>query len=288
MSRIFKKGDRDPYIAKIQQAINETIKLTPSLKPDGDFGQKSEDALKKWQLANAQPANGIYKDATATVLDAYIERRFLKEQDFINAATVLQTQVACVKAVQEVESKGCGYLPDGRLIILFERHVFKKQLDKLMDADVKFAEQIAVKSGCKILPGQQIVPTVKAHLLRTQPDIYNTATGGYLGGEREYDRMNRAAIFDKGAAQRSASWGLFQIMGYHHALLGFSSIDEMVTNYNANEGNQLASFCNFVKADKRLLTAIRDRNWLAFALVYNGPAQKGYDQRMAAAFVKHS
>ncbi|WP_422613697.1 N-acetylmuramidase domain-containing protein [Aeromonas popoffii] len=39
-------------------------------------------------------------------------------------------------------------------------------------------------------------------------------------------------------------------------------------------------FFIFIKADNRLLKAIRAKDWLAFALVYNGPRQEGYDKRM--------
>jgi hypothetical protein len=286
MTTVYKKGDKDPYIAKIQRALNETVKL--NLLADGEFGEKTEQALKAWQTANKFPVTGIYKDSTAVALDAYIARRFLKEQDFVDSANVLRTEVACVKAVQEVESRGSGFLNDGRSIILFERHVFKKELDKLLNANLEFAKQVAVKAGLNLLPGQSVVPAVQAHLIRTQPDIYNNITGGYIGGAKEWDRLAKAAILDSGAAHRSASWGLFQIMGYHYSILGFKSVEEMVKSYTAAERNQLMSFCDFVKYDSRLLTAIQEKNWLKFAIIYNGPAQKGYNTKLEAAYAKHS
>lgn len=285
MATVYKKGAKGPYIVNIQRALNETLGL--SLKLDGDFGPTTEKALMDWQLLHKFKPTGVYDGQTAEVLDIYISRRFLQEQDFVDAAAKLKTEVACVKAVQEVESKGAGFLPNSKTVILFERHVFKKQLDAWLALAPANVTATAQKAGCSFLPGQDKLATLKAHLLKTQPDIYNVATGGYKGNEAEYPRLAKAGILNLECAQKSASWGLFQIMGYHHALLGFKSITEMVATFGASERNQLMGFCDFVAADARLLKAIRAKDWLTFAIGYNGPAQQGYDVKMAAAYDKH-
>ncbi|WP_262919099.1 N-acetylmuramidase family protein [Niabella hibiscisoli] len=48
----------------------------------------------------------------------------LTEKDFQDAARQLNCEVAAIKAVAEVESKGDGFLPTGEPKILFERHIF--------------------------------------------------------------------------------------------------------------------------------------------------------------------
>ncbi|MEY8111095.1 N-acetylmuramidase domain-containing protein, partial [Burkholderia cenocepacia] len=48
--------------------------------------------------------------------------------DLERAARTLDVPLACIRAVNEVESRGAGFLPDGRPVILFERHVFWKRL----------------------------------------------------------------------------------------------------------------------------------------------------------------
>ena len=48
----------------------------------------------------------------------------LRESDLIAAADRLDVPLASIKAVNEVESSGRGFLADGRPVILFERHVF--------------------------------------------------------------------------------------------------------------------------------------------------------------------
>lgn len=285
MSNVYKKGDNHPYIAKIQKALNDLLGL--SLVPDGDYGAKTEAAVRQWQVANKVAATGVYVDQVAQHIDTYISRRYLKEEDFDDAAKKLNVEKACIKAVQEVESSGSGFAKDGKLVILFERHVFKRELDKKLKANEAFAKQIASKLGIKQLGGQTLVSAIQTHLLSTHPNTYNTATGGYSGGSAEWGRLNKAVLIDPDAAYRSASWGLFQIMGYHCNILGFKNVDEMVNFYNASERNQLLSFCDFVKYDPRLIKAIREKDWLTFARAYNGPAQKGYDQRLAAAYKKH-
>ncbi|AZA64465.1 DUF3380 domain-containing protein [Chryseobacterium carnipullorum] len=50
----------------------------------------------------------------------------LTEQDYINAAKELGCEVAAIKAVAEVESRGSGFLSSGEPKILFERHRFYK------------------------------------------------------------------------------------------------------------------------------------------------------------------
>lgn len=50
----------------------------------------------------------------------------LTEQGYIDAAKELGCEVAAIKAVAEVESRGLGFLPTGEPKILFECHRFFK------------------------------------------------------------------------------------------------------------------------------------------------------------------
>ncbi|MDR2077148.1 MAG: N-acetylmuramidase family protein [Desulfovibrio sp.] len=50
--------------------------------------------------------------------------------DIASAAATLGLEPCAVKAVVEVESGGSGFLPDGRVKILFEGHVFFRELSK--------------------------------------------------------------------------------------------------------------------------------------------------------------
>lgn len=179
--------------------------------------------------------------------------------DFQRAAAQLNVPVAAVRAVTEVESRGSGFLADGkRPVILFERHVFSKRTGGQFDAE--------------------------------HPDVSNPKPGGYKGGAAEHERLERAAALDRDAALSSCSWGLFQIMGYHHAACGHPTLQSFVNAMYAGEGAQLDAFVQFIKYDPRLLRALRALDWTAFARAYNGPgyAVNSYDVKMAAAYRRFS
>src|SRR5688572_2845500 len=117
----------------------------------------------------------------------------LDEVAIADAAKKLGCEVAAVRAVVDVESRG-GFLPDKRPKILFERHYFSRLTKGKFDAG--------------------------------HPDISNGKWGGYgAGGAHQYDRLGRAIALDRDAALRSASWGLFQIMGDHCKSLGYADAE---------------------------------------------------------------
>ncbi len=183
----------------------------------------------------------------------------LTEHDYQIAAASLGVSVAHVKAVCEVEARGSGFLSDGRPKILFERHVFYKRLPASKRA-------------------------------KAPSDICQPTAGGYIGNAAEWARLDRARAIDEVAALESASWGLFQIMGYHWKVLGYSSIHEFVEKMKHSEGEHLNAFVRYVKADARLWNALRQNAWAVFARIYNGPAyaKNQYDIKLALAFKKHA
>jgi hypothetical protein len=173
-----------------------------------------------------------------------------------DAADEIGCDVAAVKAVIDVESRG-GFLPDTRPKILFERHVFSKRTGGRFDA--------------------------------SHPDISSRETGGYKGGAAEYDRLLAAAALDRKAALESASWGAFQIMGYHAASLGSPDIEDFCRGMCNSEDDHLSAFVRFVKLNK-LDDELCRRDWAGFARGYNGPAylKNRYDTKLAAAYTLHA
>lgn len=188
----------------------------------------------------------------------------LTEPGFKEAANSLGVDIASIKAVAEVESRGAGFLPDGRPVILFERHKFHKYTQGLFSAD--------------------------------HPDISNPKAGGYskgrtldIIGAREYERFDKAYGLDPVAAMKSASWGKFQIMDFNYEAAGFRSVYGFVEAMKVSEDEQLKAFVNFVKAN-RLTDKLKRRDWAGFARGYNGADYKinQYDTKLAAAYRKHS
>ncbi|MET0587735.1 MAG: N-acetylmuramidase domain-containing protein [Novosphingobium sp.] len=173
-----------------------------------------------------------------------------------SAATRIGCQVAAVRAVIDVESRG-GFLPDTRPKILFERHYFSR--------------------------------LTKGKFNASNPDISNPKWGGYKGGAAEYERLGRAIKLDRDAALRSASWGAFQIMGDNYKACGFDSAEAFVKAMVSGAPAHLDAFVGFVKKNGLSDELIRT-DWAGFARGYNGPAYKAnkYDDKLAAAYRFHS
>ena len=186
----------------------------------------------------------------------------LTETDYKSAAQTLGVTTPAVKAVATVESAGAGFLSDGRPKILFERHVMYDQLSKKLGKAK--ADQMTAK----------------------HPDIVNPKAGGYAGGAKEHDRLGQAAEIDRECALSSASWGAFQIMGYHSKSLGYATLQGFINAMYASEAAQLDAFVRFIKADPVLLRALKALDWAAFARRYNGPAyaKNQYDVKMSKAY----
>src|SRR6478736_4437274 len=181
----------------------------------------------------------------------------LDDAAIADAAQKLGCEVAAVRAVIDVESRG-GFLPDGRPKILFERHFFSRLTGHQFDG--------------------------------SHPDISNPQFGGYgAGGAHQYDRLAEAIPLNRDAALRSASWGLFQIMGDHCQTLGFADAEAFVAAMVSGEAAQLDAFVAFVKVNG-LADELARHDWTGFARRYNGPAfaTNKYDTKLAAAYAFHS
>ncbi|QDQ89151.1 DUF3380 domain-containing protein [Alcaligenaceae bacterium SJ-26] len=196
--------------------------------------------------------------------DAYLRGsetgHLLKQRDLVNAANRLGVDLPSVMAVNEVESTGSGFIEPGVPKILFERHVFWQRLR-----------------------ARGIDP---APLAQKYPGTVNQKRGGYAGGRSEYTRLHVALQINRDAAWESASWGAFQIMGYHWETLGFDSVQAFVEAMRSGEAAQLDSFAAFILADPNLHRALKGRKWSTFARIYNGPAyaENLYDVKLSRAY----
>lgn len=191
----------------------------------------------------------------------------LTEEAIREAANNLGVDVACVKAVAEVESLGNGFNSTGMVKILFERH--------------KFYKFIAQKYG---------VPKAN-QLAAMHPDICSPKAGGYTSSTAtEHKRLDKAIAIDRECAMKSASWGRFQVMGFNHAAAGFSNVEDFCVAMWKSEDEHLRAFVNFIKANPNMHQHLKSRNWAGFANAYNGPAyaQNKYDTKLAAAYRKYS
>src|SRR5262245_31279654 len=178
----------------------------------------------------------------------------LTQRGLDEAGAIVGVPNAAMWAVIHVESAGAGYQPDRRPKILFERHKFHRATSGEFDD--------------------------------SHPDISNPVAGGYgAGGAHQYDRLAVAIGLNRKAALESASWGLGQVLGSNFRVAGFTDVQDMVAKMVRSERNQLLGMFNFISGNN-LGRLLRNRNWRAFALGYNGPnaEENGYPHKLESAF----
>lgn len=180
----------------------------------------------------------------------------LTDTEYKVAAESLGVEVASVKAVTKVESRGSGFLPIGAPVILFERH----WMYKLLKAKLGYEPALS--------------------------DVVDPKAGGYKGGTAEHTRLEKAVAIDRECALQSCSWGLFQIMGFHWKALGYLNVQQFVNAQYKSEASQLDTFVRFIKINPSMHTALKVKDWAKFAKLYNGPdyAKNNYDTKLAEAY----
>lgn len=255
-----KKGAVGSAVRDLQRKLNE---LGYNITVDSWFGDQTYQAVIDFQKKNGITAVGEVGPRTKALLFDHPDQHSLQTTDLANAAKLLGVPVAAVATIAQIESSGHGFDATGRPVILFERHQFYRQL---------------ISNG---------TPEAKANeLAERMPNIVNQKRGGYIGGAGEFGRFASACQIDETSAIESCSWGMFQIMGYHWARLGYVDAQDFKLHMQESEGEQLQAFCKFILTDKELLKALQKQNWDEFAKRYNGPAYKEnlYDVKLARAF----
>jgi hypothetical protein len=178
-------------------------------------------------------------------------------QKFIDSAKKLNIEVAALEAVAKVEGGKQGII-DGRPVILFEPHVFYRELVK-----------------AKIKP---IISDICYPVWGTHP---------YPKGQpAQYERLDRAALINRDCALKSCSWGMFQILGTNYKKTGCLNLREFVNHMYYSEDAQLDLFVNYIKHEG-LDDELRHKDWAIFAQAYNGKYyyKQNYDKKLKAAYL---
>lgn len=264
-------GDRSQAVLILQKNLN---KNGANLVPDGHYGDATEAAVRAYQIKVGLVADGVAGTKTQTSLAGGDCAQLLRNNDLIAAAERLNIPLASIYAVNEVESKGKGFLDNGKPVILFERHIMYRQLAATRHAGDDLAE-------------------LKRHadqLAAANPALVNPKAGGYIGGTAEHQRLAMARLIDDTAALESASWGAFQIMGFHWKRLGYASVQAFVAAMSAGESQQFDAFTRFIETDPALHKALKGRKWAEFARLYNGAdyLRNLYDTKLQRAYERHA
>jgi hypothetical protein len=181
----------------------------------------------------------------------------LTRADYEAVAAELGCEWEAAAAVAEVESGRLGaFTPEGRPVILFERHKFSSKTNRRFDA--------------------------------SHPTISNPSPGGYPRTQAErWAQLELAYSLDPEAALQSASYGRFQVLGENYTDMSLPNSHEYVSKMARSERDQLDVFKAYIIA-KGLADELRDKRWADFARRYNGPgyAQNQYDTKMADAYAR--
>lgn len=186
--------------------------------------------------------------------------RRITADDVARAAERLGCEVAALRAVMTVESRNSGYDAKRRPIILFEPHVFYRVLPQ-------GKRLVAARAGLAYPRwGERPYPA--------------TSDGNYA-------RLEQAAAIDEECAFRAVSIGLGQILGENFHVAGFETAKAMFEAACDSEGAQLEQMASFIQTSG-LAKFLREKNWRAFALGYNGPGEKRnhYDALLARAYAR--
>lgn len=198
-------------------------------------------------------------------LFATIGKAKLTDVDIQDAAKTIGCSVAAIRAVDEVESGGKGFWDNGTMVILFEPHIFWKQLRKHGIDPEPYAQKY---------PGL-LSPTWNPKL--------------YKGYGTSWEKMAIAKTIHLECALMSASFGRYQVLGENFKMLGFASAREMVNFLDAGEPNHLRVFVRYIKA-ACLDDELRALDWAGFAAGYNGPMYRknNYDGKLKFAYLKYN
>lgn len=198
----------------------------------------------------------------------------IKEEDWVQTAKDLECDVAVLKAIAEVETKGAAFwrinAVDGKQVpsILFERHWFSRLTKHTHD---------------------KTHPDISGPAFTSKKDA--DAADRYGSYATSYLRLMNAYRVDPEAALASCSWGKFQIMGGEYQNCGLKNAELLAMRVCASESGQIKLLAAFImnKAGGKLWAAVKTKNWSQIALYYNGGGYKknAYDTKMELAYEKY-
>lgn len=186
------------------------------------------------------------------------ERKPLDEFDIPMLAHRLQTGEDELRAFLEVEARSRGYDRSGRPVMLFEPHVFYRNLGDGSARDDAVAAGLAyAKWGDAPYPNDS------------------------------YPRLLKAIEIDEDAALKACSIGLSQVLVENHSSVGYATPQDMWQAFMDDEQEHVEAMVRFILVNG-IADDLKAHRWEVVARVYNGPGYRkhNYHGRMAQAFRK--
>ena len=245
----------------------------------------------------------------------------ITDEDFKWAAKELGVEEAVIRAINEIEAAGKGFVTIyGRKLPAFcyERHYFHKKTDGKFTAtnpDISW-KQGYYQKGVKYLPDtficsdkdgkaqkfntwrryttndkkdKQLLKRVKTGNELFITGIFTAEKDAYGPLALSYKRLAKAYALNKEAALKSCSWGAFQIMGAHYNQIKYASATEFVKAMSRSEREHIRAFVLFCKyVNPAVIEAMKVKDFEKIAAGYNGASYKdnNYDEKLLNSYNK--
>ncbi len=180
----------------------------------------------------------------------------LSQPGVVAACNVLAVPVARIRAVLKVEAAGSGFDKKGRVLILFEPHVFWRCLPPGLRGQAQQRGLAYPKWGTRKYPADS------------------------------YPLLLKAIDLHPEAAFKACSYGLPQILGENHKAAGYASAQAMFEVFrDKGEDEHVAAMARFIRSNPQMHAALKRGDMAAFASRYNGPGYRKnqYDTRLIKA-----
>lgn len=254
----------------IEQAIRVPVKQHPTLRLPtffNAFDNKGPDLVQATvnnYLARARAIIEAERRNRELAMQSTCDGGMtLSDADYQFAATQLGSGISAnlIKAFAQVESGGkSGFGPKGLPIIAFEGHWFQRYTKHKYDETHPL---LSYKYKKKAGPQWQV----------------NNADQ-----DKAWETMATAFGLDQEAALKSASWGMFQVMGFNFTGCGYKNVFEFVAALKLNAGQQLKAFLNFCKQNPGFIKAATNKDYAGMARSYNGDDYGNYDVLIKRAY----
>jgi hypothetical protein len=185
-------------------------------------------------------------------------------------AVRLDCEPASVVALATVE---VGQIPvmHGLPVIRFETHVMSRRT----------VEPVELEKVIRNVEGDWTAWDRRAQWYRGSAGWMPVHTGSQFS---EWAALASASEVDPEAALESASWGVFQLMGYHWEEMGLPSVQAFVARNMRGPEVQIRLLGRYLRwaQDGAILEALQAKDWEQLTILYNGPGQVDYYRRALA------
>lgn len=169
-------------------------------------------------------------------VQVYKKKTQISDSMFKSAAKRLGVDEAFLRALAEKEGAGNGFYANAEPIVRMENHI----LNRYYASKGKSFDAASVYGSNKT-------------------------------GISEWYRFKKAFDNDPLAAIYSTSFGAFQVMGFNALDLGYPSLMDFYNKMSTSADDQFEAMVRFIQK-KNLVQYIKNRDYVNFALKYNGSA----------------